>query len=123
LTVDNAASLERLGQSVQLSDGITHFMAYIRVTIVVRGLTEAQVDAGLADLLDEFEQRDWLVNPGADWDYEREGLVVTIDYEGRDTQLCGKAVLDEVQDCLAASLQFTSDLRFEIEDSSHAPSG
>jgi hypothetical protein len=102
---------------------ISNIMAYIRVTIVVRGLTEAQVDDGLSDLLDEFEQRDWLVNPGAEWDVEREGLVVTIDYEGRDAKRCGQAVLEEVQDCITACLRFDSDLRYEIEDSSHVPAG
>jgi hypothetical protein len=98
-------------------------MALIRVTIVVRGLTEAQAEDGLSDLLDEFEQRDLLVNPNAEWDDEREGLVVTIDYEGRDTKRCGQAVLEEVQDCVTACLRFSTDLDYEIEDASHAPAG
>jgi hypothetical protein len=96
-------------------------MPFIRVTIAVLGLTEAEVSAGLPDLLDEFRHRHWLANPSASWDVVRRGLIVTIDYEGRDTKLCGRAVLDEVRDCVVACLQFSSDIHFAILDSSYAP--
>ena len=96
-------------------------MAYIRVTIVVRGLTEPEVADGLSDLIVEFHQRDWLANPSASWDVARGGLVVTVDYEGPDAERCGRAVLDEVRDCVVACLDFSSDIQFEIEDASVLP--
>ncbi|MGB8355022.1 MAG: hypothetical protein WCD79_14090 [Chthoniobacteraceae bacterium] len=96
-------------------------MAFIRVTIAVRGFTEAEARNGLPDLLDEFQQRPWLFRPGTVWDATRNCISITIDYEGRDIKLCGQAVLDEVWDCVIACMQSTSDIHFELEGSSFAP--
>ena len=92
-------------------------MAFVHVAISVRGFTEAEARSGLPDLLDEFKHRPWLFRPSAVWDAVRSCLVIGVDYEGHDTDLCGRAVLDEVQDCIVACLQTASDIHFEIDDS------
>lgn len=89
-------------------------MEFIRVTILVHGFTVAEIAACLPDLLDEFSLRYWLANPHAAWEAARGGLVVSIDYEELDPQLCGAAVLAEVQDCVFACLEFSSAIRFEL---------
>jgi len=93
-------------------------MAFIHVTIAVRGFIEAEARNGLPDLLDEFQHRPWLFRPSAVWDTARNCIAIAIDYEGHDTKLCGQAVLDEVWDCIIACLQSTSDICFELEDAS-----
>ena len=96
-------------------------MAFVRVDISVRGLTETEVRSGLPDLLAEFKRRHWLFRPSAVWDAPRNCLAIGIDYEGHDTKLCGQAVLDEVGDCVIACFQSASDIQFEIDDSRLTP--
>ena len=93
-------------------------MVRIRVIIVVRGPTKAEVVAGLPDLLDEFKQRDWLTRVSASWEAARGGLAITIECEGNDPKLCGDTVLDEVRDCVVACLESSTDICYEIVESS-----
>jgi hypothetical protein len=92
-------------------------MGFVHVNVSVRGFTEAEARNGLPDLLAEFQQRQWLLYPSAAWDATRSCLAIGIDYEGHDTKLCEKAVLDEVRDCVVACLQSASDIHFEVDDS------
>jgi len=93
-------------------------MVRIRVIIVVLGLTKAEATAARPSLLDEFKQRDWLTRVSASWDASRGGLAVTLDYEGNDATLSGEAILDEVRDCVVSCLQASTDISFEIAESS-----
>ena len=93
-------------------------MVHIRVIIVVRGPTKAEVAAGLPGLLDEFKQRDWLTRVSASWDASRGGLAITIECEGQDATLCGDTILDEVRDCVVACLESSTDICYDIAESS-----
>jgi hypothetical protein len=93
-------------------------MVQIRVLIVVRGPTKAEVAGDLPDLLDEFKQRDWLTCVSASWDAARGGLAITIECKGQDATLCSDAIFDEVRDCVVACLQCSADIDFEIAESS-----
>ena len=96
-------------------------MGFVHVNISIRGITEAEARSGLPNLLDEFRHRHWLLNPSAVWDTTLARLTVAIDYKGDDPKLCGQAVLDEVRDCLVATVQTESDIHFEINDSRLVP--
>jgi hypothetical protein len=97
-------------------------MAITRVTLTVHGFTEAEVQAGLTDLLDEFRRRDWIVSPSASWDVARKCLVISAGYDCDDIDGCRLAAKDEVWDCVIACLQFSSEeISFTIEDASYAP--
>lgn len=95
--------------------------AYIRTRISVSGLTAAEVQDGLADLLDEFRQRHWIFQPTAFWDDSLQSLVVTTHYEGTDAKKAGRGAFDEVWDCVIACINFSSEIRFEIEESVVVP--
>jgi hypothetical protein len=90
-------------------------MEYVRVTIGVWGFTQEEIDRGLSHLVDEFTHRPWLMNPCAVWNTARNRMIVTVDYEGQDAKLCGKAVLDEIGDCVIACFDCSSTMHFEIE--------
>ncbi len=93
-------------------------MPLVRTRISVSGFTEAEVRAGLADLLDEFGERPWIIRPVATWDAERGRLVVTTHYEGEDAEACSRAASDEVWDCVIACIHFSSEgIHLDIEDS------
>ena len=96
-------------------------MLHVRVTMTVTGFTEAEARTGLPDLLDEFQQRPWIVSPTTSWDTDRDCLVITIHYESDDIEHCKLAATDEIWDCVIACVPFSSEkISFTIEDSSHA---
>lgn len=98
-------------------------MAITRVTMTVHGFTEAEAQAGLADLLDEFRRRTWIVSPSASWDSVRKCLVICVGYDCDNIDGCRLAAKHEVWDCVVACLQFSSEeVSFAIEDASNAPS-
>jgi thioesterase domain-containing protein len=96
-------------------------MGFVHVDISVRGFSEAEARTGLPYLLEEFQQRDWLLHPSAVWDGANNRLAIAIDYEGNDTKLCGQAALDEVRNCVVACLQSASDIHFEIDGAKFTP--
>ncbi|MCE9546463.1 MAG: hypothetical protein K8T25_13235 [Planctomycetia bacterium] len=95
-----------------------------RISIV--GFTEDEVTTGLPELLDEFQQRPWLLNTVAAWDPKRSRLVVSVEREGEDVSLdggCGGANRDEVWDCVIACINFSADeISFDVEESKVIPS-
>jgi hypothetical protein len=93
-------------------------MVHIRVIIVVRGPTKAEVTAGLPGLLDEFKQQDLLTRASASWDASRGGLAITIECESQDATLSGDTILDEVRDCVVACLESSTDICYDIVESS-----
>lgn len=93
-------------------------MIHIRVTIVVRGPTRAEVAGFLPELPDEFKERESLTRASTSWDTSRGGLAVTIDCEDQDTTVCADTILDEVRDCVVACLPSSTDIWFLIADSS-----
>ena len=92
-------------------------MAFVRTRISVSGFTAAEVRDGLADLLDEFRERPWILHPTAYWDASRRLLVVTTHYEGADPDRGGRAASDEVWDCVIACINAAKGLRFKVEES------
>ena len=97
-------------------------MAFVRTRISVSGFTAAEVQGGLADLLDEFRDRPWIVQPTASWDAPRRRLVVTTHYKGDDPDRLGRAASDEVWDCVLACINFSSKgVRFQVEESIVVP--
>src|SRR5690349_17912361 len=97
-------------------------MASVRVTLTVSGITEVEVRNGLPNLLDEFQQRPWIITPNAKWDTDRKLVVISVEYENSDIEGCKRAALDEVRDCLIACIQFSSEkISFEIEDTCSTP--
>src|SRR4051812_3525013 len=93
-------------------------MPFVRTRISVSGFTEAEVRDGVADLLDEFRERPWIIRPSASWDAERSRLVVITHYEGEDAEACGRGASDEVWDCVIACINFSSEaIHFDVEDS------
>lgn len=92
-------------------------MPLVRIRITVAGFTEAEVRAGIADLLDEFRERSWIIQPAATWDSERDRLVVTTHYEGDDAESSTQRASDEVWDCVIACIHFSSDgIQFGVDD-------
>ncbi len=82
------------------------------------GFTEAEVLGGLPHLLAEFRERPWIMRPAAAWDSERGRLVVTTHFESENVDCSGIAVLDEVRDCVIASIDFSSEgIHFDLEES------
>jgi len=96
-------------------------MPVVRTIISVAGFDEAEVRAGLDDLLDEFRHRPWMQRAGAYWDGATQRLIVTVECTGDNPQIeggDGGANLDEVWDCVIACLHFSSEgIRFEVEES------
>jgi hypothetical protein len=92
-------------------------MSIVHVEISVRGFTEGEARRCLPALLDEFQQRHWLLHPTAIWNTARSCLAIAVDYEGHDATLCGQATLDEVRDCVVTCLQTASNIRFDMDSS------
>ena len=84
-------------------------MSKVRTKISVAGFSEAEIVEGLQDFLAEFKERPWLTNPVAEWDSERDLLLVTIETEGDDSKLEAEGVFDEVWDCVIAYFSFSSE--------------
>ena len=90
----------------------------VRTQISVSGFTRQEVEGGLQELLEEFGRRPWLLNARVWWDSDRTRLVVSIEHEGdslasQDSDTV--ATLDEVSDCVIASITFESEIRFDVE--------
>ena len=84
-------------------------MSKVRTKISVAGFNREEIAEGLQDFLAEFKERPWLTNPHAEWDSERDLLLVTIETEGADPKLEAEGVLDEIRDCVIAYFTFSSE--------------
>jgi len=90
----------------------------LRTQISVSGFAQHEVDAGLADLVAEFEQRPWLLAAHVSWDAQRRRLVVVIEREGESLALQDGgtgATLDEVWDCVVACIRSENGLHFDVD--------
>ena len=84
-----------------------------KVKISVTGITKAQAEEGLPYLLDEFKQRPWLFETQAYWDDSTNRLVTIVGYD-LDIRL-EEGAIDEVGDCVIATMQFDKEIKFDIE--------
>lgn len=84
-----------------------------KVKISVSGFTKAQVEEGLPYLLGEFRQRPWLFETQAYWDESTNKLVTIVGYD-LDIRL-EEGVIDEIGDCVIATIQFDKEIKFDIE--------
>lgn len=97
-------------------------MKQIQTRITVRGISEAVVLNGLADLMHEFEQRPWMGDVRSIWDSKRVALNIDVEGEGEDAESIGQGVLDEVADCIVACICLTDEtVSFDIEWSEIKP--
>lgn len=93
-------------------------MGLIRTRILVSGFTEREARDGIPDLLSEFQKRPWIISPEACWSADRRGIIATTHYEGSDPDVCSRAALDEMWDCVIACITFSSDgIEFNVEES------
>jgi hypothetical protein len=87
--------------------------------LAVSGLTDVEATEGLPHLLDEFQQRPWLLKVGASWNSDGGNLMVQVQVEGanRENQegISG-FIRDEVWDCIIACFRFTSTLHFDVRE-------
>ncbi len=94
-------------------------MKRVRAQIAVTGFCEAEVGEGIQHLLQEFKQRPWLLSYDARWLAVDLKLVITIETQGDSLEVQGGAtgaILDEVSDCVIASMQFSSEgISFRVE--------
>jgi hypothetical protein len=84
-------------------------MSRVRTKISVAGFNDAEIAESLRDFLAEFRGRPWLMNPQAEWDAERELLMVAVETEGDDPKLESEGVSDEIWDCVIAYFNFSSE--------------
>ena len=80
-----------------------------QVTMHVTGFTHDEVRAGIPDLVAEFTARPWLLNPQVRWNTTNRCLWIQIerDYEDGDPDI--QAMLDDVWDCVIATVSFSSE--------------
>jgi len=85
------------------------------------GFTEAEARKGIPYLLEEFGQRPWLLICDAKWVAQGSKLVISVESEADSLAVLDGAVraahLDEVWDCVIACVEFSSEIRFEVEES------
>lgn len=80
--------------------------------ILVSGLKKEQMEKGIPALLDEFTHRPWLLDTDAYFDESNNLLVVVVGYD-IDTSYEDGA-LDEISDCVLATMQFDEMISFDI---------
>ena len=83
-------------------------MLHNLITIQVTGFTQTEAQAGLPDLLAEFGERPWLLNPLATWDEASQSILIQIERAQEDGDRNGEGTLDEVWDCVIATIDFSS---------------
>jgi hypothetical protein len=83
-------------------------MAYEQVTFQVEGFSEAEALAGMPDLLAELRARPWLHAPHVSWDAAQSSILIAITREQEDGDHDGQGTLDEVWDCVIATVTFSS---------------
>lgn len=83
------------------------------VKITVSGFTKSEVEYGLPHLLSEFNHRPWIFNPQAYWDEPTKRLVISVGYDIDESFIEGVA-LDEIWDCVIATVNFQEEIHFEI---------
>jgi hypothetical protein len=95
-------------------------MPVIRTTISVVGLFYDEFADNIEDLSGEFAARPWLLKTDVRWDTERGRLVITIESEGDDLRIQGGdvgGVLDEVSDCVIATIHFEGErISFHVDE-------
>jgi len=84
-----------------------------KAKVSISGFIEAQVEDGLPHLLDEFRQRSWLLETQAYWDESTNKLVIIVGYD-LDIRL-EEGAIDEVGDCVIATMQFDKEIKFDVE--------
>lgn len=84
-----------------------------QVKIKISGFTQAQVQEGLPDLLDEMRRRPWLFDLQAFWDDSTNKLVIAVGYEFEARLEDG--AFDEISDCVIATMEFDEKISFDIE--------
>jgi hypothetical protein len=84
-----------------------------KVKIYVSGFSKVQAEGGLPDLLAEISSRPWLYDSQAYWDDSRNALVIVVGYELEDR--LEERALDEIGDCVMATMQFDEKIEFDIQ--------
>jgi hypothetical protein len=84
-------------------------MSQVRTKISVAGFDDIEIAESLQDLLAEFNERPWLMNPQAEWDTVQKVLLVTVETEGDDPKLESEGAFDEIWDCVIACFSFSSE--------------
>ena len=83
-------------------------MPYDRITIEVTGFSQNEAITGIPVLLAELRERPWLEHPKALWDETAECIRLQIDRDQEDGDQNGQGTLDEVWDCVIATITFSS---------------
>lgn len=84
-----------------------------KVKINVTGFTQAQVEEGLQDLLDEIRQRPWIFEPQAYWENSINQLAVIVGYDLEER--LEEGAIDEISDCIIATMHFDEKISFDIQ--------
>ena len=85
----------------------------LEIKIGVSGFIKSEVEDGLSYLLEEFKHRPWVLNPVAYWDELSKRLIISVRYNVRESDIEGIA-MDEVWDCVIATINFQEKISFEI---------
>ena len=78
----------------------------IRTQIAVYGCSWAVFQPGISDLCEEFSHRPWMGEAEVRWESLENWLVIDVLGEGEDPNEIGLGVLDEVTDCIFATIPF-----------------
>jgi hypothetical protein len=89
-------------------------MELVRTTISVSGLDDAEVAEGMQAFREYLGEREWLINPEAEWDSAQRRLRVTMEIEGDEEKSASLFAFDEVWDCVIAAFQVSETISFDI---------
>lgn len=81
-----------------------------RITASCTGLTEEEGLSAAWDIVAEFLNRPWHLNPTCRWESNELILVVENDYDAK-----GLAVLDEFSDAVHACVNYSGSISFSIK--------
>ncbi|MES2366628.1 MAG: hypothetical protein V4563_12165 [Pseudomonadota bacterium] len=81
-----------------------------RITVICTGLTEAEGNGSVSDILEEFTHRPWHTNTVCEW---KEGVLrfsATNDFDKN-----GLALLDEYSDAIHACIRYSGSIHIDVE--------
>jgi hypothetical protein len=102
--------------NTQLPNYSAEFEGYImlkrvyRSTVICIGLSEAEAKEAVADILTEFAERPWQKEIACEW---REGILRLS--AQNDSDFNGLALLDEFGDAITAYINYSGDIKIEVE--------